>query len=131
MAEEQINLTPLWVRRLVWDALPHSQVADYLPKFNLMPGSAEGHEMEHRDSHARIAKLESIAEILAATTRLTGTVLGKAILENQGVTDPALVERSIRAYTTSVHAGSVAVLATLIDEGLIEITDKDTNGFLG
>ena len=131
MAEEQINLTPLWIRRLVWDALPHNEVVDYLPKFGLMPGSPEGHEMEHRDSHKRIEKLVPIADILAATTKLTGTVLGKAIVEHTGITNPELVERTIRAYTTSVHAGSVAILATLLDEGLIQITDKDTDGFLG
>lgn len=129
--EEQINLTPLWIRRLVWDSLPHSKVAEYLPMYNLMPGSEEGHEMEHRDSHRRIEKLNPIAEILSATTRLTGTVLGKAILEFKGITDPDLTESAVQAYTTAVHAGSVAILATLLDEGLIEITDKDKNGFLG
>lgn len=129
--EQQINLTPLWIRRLVWDALPHSEVEAYLPKFGLMPGSPEGHEMEHVNSHKRIEKLAPISDVLVATTQLTGSVLGKAIVEHQEITDPALIERAIRAYTTSVHAGSVAVLATLLDEGLIEITDKDSNGFLG
>lgn len=121
---EEINFTPVWVRRLLWDLIPHALVEEHIAHMGLLPASEDGHEMEHQESHKRLERLAPIAQILTETTRLAGGVLGRAILEEKGIQDTKVREDAMVAYTSAVHAGTVAVMSTLLDEGLIEITEK-------
>lgn len=124
----QADLLASVKRKLIWDIVPCSRVLEFMPKMGVVPGSEEGEAVEHRASHER---LNSVLPIVAIVTRLGllgGEVASRAILENQGIepTDAVIQQQSL------VAAGvTQAVIANLIEMGLIDITGKVYRGLLG
>lgn len=121
MLEEQIDVSPLIKRRMVWDVLPCTEAAGFISRVGLVPGSDGGDEMEHRQSHSRINQLLPIVRAVDDFSRLAGEVAGRAILENQGIEIDSQSEGEINKYTTAVMASCRTVIANLIENGVLHI----------
>jgi hypothetical protein len=112
-----IDIVALLTRRMIWDTVPCSKAAATIPKFGLMPASAEGDDFEHRASHSRLNRLAPITDELTTYSTVAGTVIGRAILDSHGSDGT----EDVTQYINLVRAGVQTVMANLISDGLIHI----------
>lgn len=119
--DEVINLDAILKRRLAWDILPCPTVPKYIKLLGMVPGSDGGDELEHVQSHHRINRLAPIVQDVDAYSQLAGEVAGRAILENQGIEIEAQSEEQIQHYSALVTGSTRAVIANLIDNGVLHI----------
>jgi hypothetical protein len=127
----QVDLyTPQMItKRLLWDIVPCSEVEKMLPLMNLTPDSPDVSEMEHKASHKRLAQVGPLGEMLALLVPIVSGITASAMLNNSGF--PADEEAAItltRHHSVVLTSGVVAVLANLLDMGIIEYTDGVTFG---
>lgn len=108
-------------RRIMWDTLPCNAVSTAYVANGLLPGSEEGDLIEHAASHKRINQVVPIYTELVLHSSVAGAVLGRAILESQGESDFDDSDPRIQQYMKVMQAGSIAVLANLIDSGAVAI----------
>jgi hypothetical protein len=111
-------------KRLLWDSVPCADVDKMIPLMNLVADSPEVREMEHRASHARRNKLLPLAELLDILTPLVSGITASAMLVNSGAdidAEGAAVLQRHHAYV--VQTGVLALLANLLDMGIITYTD--------
>lgn len=125
VTDEPISIDNLIKRRMVWDCLPHDVVPTSLAKMGLLPGSESGNKIEHRDSHKRLSKLGLIQGELLLFSVVAGEIIGRAILENQGLDSSEIDELDLQNYLKAVHAGVVGVLSALVDGELVTINTGD------
>jgi hypothetical protein len=118
MTMEPLDLTPSIKKKLVRDAMPCDQVDRFLRVMGLFPGSPEVEEMEHRASHHRLNQVAPINPMLLQVASLSGEVIGRGILENQGI---APDEELIASYQKVARAAAQTVIANLIDMNLLHI----------
>jgi hypothetical protein len=122
----QVDLyTPqMLTKRLAWDIVPCSEVEALLPLMGLSPDSAEVSEMEHEASHDRIEQLTPLKEMLALLIPLVSGITASAMLVNSGNSvDEETAAVLQRHHSVVVRAGVVAVLANLLDMGIITYSD--------
>lgn len=120
--EPAIDLMPVIRRKLVWDILPCPTQGAELVKYDLIPGSVEGDEVEHRQSHTRLNRLIPIDKTVKLLSAMAGEIVGRCILESQGVdVDDALGEAQIAQFAKVATASTIAVLANLVDQEIISI----------
>jgi hypothetical protein len=122
----QIDLyTPqMLTKRLLWDIVPCGEVEALIPLMNLTPDSPEVSEMEHQASHDRIDQLTPLREMLALLIPLVSGITASAMLVNSGNSadaDTAAVLQ--RHHSVVVRAGVVAIIANLLDMGIISYAD--------
>jgi hypothetical protein len=127
-AEDEPDLflmsTQMLARKLLWDIVPCHQAASMLPLMNLMPDSPDVEEMEHRASHDRLDRLLPIEPIIQMLVPLASGVTSSAMLVNSGKDVDAETVSVIREYHHRViQAGTTAILANLMDMGIIQYTD--------
>ncbi|MER5754319.1 hypothetical protein [Streptomyces sp. NPDC002088] len=124
--EMQVDIyTPqMLVKRLLWDIVPCDQTERLIPLMKLSPDSPEVAEMEHRASHERVAQLMPLREMLDLLVPLVSGITASAMLVNSGISsDEESAVALQRHHSTVVRAGVVAVLANLLDMGIIEYSD--------
>lgn len=121
MTDDNINTDLLLKRQLVWDIVPCKQVQEMMPKMGLIPASESGNNREHKDSHKRLNNLGLIEEHVVRTAVLAGEVVGRAILENQGIEVSGLDDPQLQQYMKAVQAGVVGSISVLIDGGVLGI----------
>lgn len=126
--EEPINMTLSIKRQMVWDSVPCPRVPEMLPAMGLVLGSQEVIDMEHRASHRRLQRLAPIYPYVLMTSALAGEVIGRAILEDQGM-EPS--DEDLERYVAVVQAGVMAVLSNLADMDLVGIGGGYGSGLLG
>jgi hypothetical protein len=122
----QVDLyTPqMLTKRLLWDIVPCSQVEALIPLMNLTPDSQDVSEMEHQASHDRIDQLTPLREMLALLIPLVSGITASAMLVNSGNSmDEETAAVLQRHHSVVVRAGVVAVLANLLDMGIISYAD--------
>jgi hypothetical protein len=122
----QVDLyTPqMLTKRLAWDIVPCSEVERLIPLMGLTPDSPDVSDMEHRASHDRIDALEPMREMLALLIPIVSGVTASAMLVNSG--NPVDEETAAvlqRHHSVVVRAGVVAILANLLDMGIISYAD--------
>lgn len=120
--EGYVDISKLYARNMVWDLLPCDQANIFLPKMGLTAASEEGFETEHAASHRRINRLLPMADVLSVTTGIAGQIVGRAILDSQGE-DVGTGEDHphLEHYSAVIHQGAVAIIANLIDQGVLRI----------
>jgi hypothetical protein len=122
----QVDLyTPqMLTKRLLWDIVPCGEVEALIPLMNLTPDSPDVSEMEHEASHDRIDQLAPLREMLALLIPLVSGITASAMLVNSGNSvdaDTAAVLQ--RHHSVVVRAGVVAIIANLLDMGIISYAD--------
>ena len=122
---EVVDIAKILRRRMCWDIIPCEDVEATLSKHGLVPGSEEGNEIEHLASHRRLDALAPINQWLTLTSRIAGEVLGTAILESHG-NGPmeSNSEQQRGQYVQLVMAGAQAVMASLLDQGVVRINHE-------
>lgn len=109
------------VKRLLWDIVPCGDVKKILPLMNLTPDSDEVSEMEHRASHERLNEIEPMGELLDLLLPLVSGITASAMLVNSGASvDEETAALLQRHHSVVVRAGVVAVIANLLDMGILE-----------
>jgi hypothetical protein len=124
--EPQIDLfTPqMLTKRLLWDIIPCSDVEKMIPLMKLTPDSPDVSEMEHRASHERLAQVLPLKEMLDLLGPLVSGITASAMLVNSGISADEETAVALQRHHSSVlRAGMVAVLANLLDMGIITYAD--------
>lgn len=119
-----IDVTDAIRRRLIWDVIPCDMATEYIERLGLNPGTEEGNDLEHRDSHVRLNKLIPIEQVLRVTIALAGDVIARAILDTAGIEGPVKENPDYLQYQRVLNAGVIAVMANLLDFGAIEIGEE-------
>jgi hypothetical protein len=112
------------VKRLLWDIVPCPQVPQMIPLMKLSPESPDVAEMEHRASHERLAQVLPLKEMLDVLGPLVSGITASAMLVNSGISADEETAVALQRHHSSVlRAGMVAVLANLLDMGIITYAD--------
>jgi hypothetical protein len=117
-----VAYTPqMLVKRLLWDIIPCPDVDKMIPLMKLTPDSEEVSEMEHRASHERLQEVLPLKDMLDLLTPLVSGITASAMLVNSGIqADEETAVALQRHHSQVVRASLVAVLANLLDMGIIE-----------
>ncbi|MFE4681565.1 hypothetical protein ACFRNJ_12105 [Streptomyces sp. NPDC056721] len=108
-------------KRLAWDIVPCGEVEGLIPLMGLTPDSKDVSDMEHAASHDRIDALTPLKEMLALLIPIVSGITASAMLVNSGKSvDEETAALLQRHHSVVVRAGVVAVLANLLDMGIIE-----------
>lgn len=119
------ELYPLMLRKYTWDLLPCNSVQRFMPILGLVPASEEGAEIEHKESHKRIALQEPLQDKLQVYSAMTATVLAAlALALDRGPEPPNIVQMVTSQFTQTIHVGSSAIIANLIDQGYLQLGPK-------
>jgi len=118
-----LDFEPIIKRKLAWDIIPCSAAADFLPRLGLIPGSDGGNDQEHRQSHHRLNQTAPIDSAVKLFSGLAGEIAGRAILESQGHEIENDSDPQLQHYRDVVSACSQAVVANLIESGLVRINE--------
>jgi len=118
--EEPIDLKPIIKRKMIWDIIPCPDAAEIIEMLGLVPGSHGGQELEHAASHRRLNRLQPILEPLQLLSGVAGEVVGRTILEHQGIDiENDLDDTYLQHYIRTSVGTTVAVVANLVDYGVL------------
>jgi hypothetical protein len=109
-------------KRLLWDVTPcdlAERVRDYL---GYSPASEDVEEMEHKESHQRLAQVIVIAPYVDAMAGHTARAIAGAMIVESGDTPPdAVRDETIEKLEPVIFHAAVGILAELIDVGLVHL----------
>ena len=74
------DMYPTLLRKFAWDLLPCNRVQKFMPILNVVPASAEGAEIEHVESHKRIALQDGLQDVIPVFAAMSGQVLAALAL---------------------------------------------------
>jgi hypothetical protein len=126
---EEVDLTQLWLRRIAWDVIPCADAPSVQASLGLVPSDPEAAENEHRASHARMALASPLEPAIDQFAGAVSQVLSRYLVDMFGTQvkesiTPELMDKLVRQNTEIVRVGSMAVLAQLIDTGVLGYTEK-------
>lgn len=129
---EAVNLEPAIRRALVWDLVPHDFVDAFMELDEMIPGSAEGLEFEHNQSHRRSGNIKELLPWVMVASRVSADIILKAILEDTPAEeipeDIGLIEQW---YSGMFFKVTSAVIGNLVDWGMIRPGNGAPHGLLG
>lgn len=120
MAIEGIDARPLLTRRMAWDMLPHDLPPVVLRRMALVPPGDEGEDLEHADSHQRLAPLFAIEPHLRPILPIVKDIMCAAMLVDQDGSPNALTEDVVGEI---VRASCVGLLAHLVAQEVVQVND--------
>lgn len=113
------------LRRVAWDSLPCDSVVAYLPILDLIPSSAEGAAVEHRNSHKRLTLQEPLTEQIAILTAMSGAVLAALALALAESPEPMEIVATVtRQFSQTIQVGTAVTIANLIEDGYLNLGPK-------
>ena len=118
MTAEYLDITASVKKKLIHDLTPCGTAVDFMKAMDVVPGSPEVEEMEHRASHLRLAQMATVNPMVIQFASLAGEIVARCILESQGI-EPD--EEIVKAYIRVAQASSQAVIANLLDMDLLHI----------
>ena len=125
---DDFDMTPMMLRRMSWDALPCDAVPEIHRRLGLATaGDPDQEDMDHLDSHERLKLVAPLVSTIDFLTPLMAQIISKTILiDVSGDTETTeLIERQLNDQNESViRAALVAVLTQLLDNGVLEYSDK-------
>lgn len=116
---DEIDLTPMLLRRFAWDTMPCNEVADLLPALGLTCGTDEGTHYDHADSHHRMSHVLPLEPYFTRFAEILGVVFATAMAQTAGVD---LGEDSVKFAEQNaevVRAGARAIVAQFIETGVL------------
>lgn len=116
-----VDMTPLLARRFAWDTTACADVPDLLTELGLVHGSPEGMEVDHRESHERMAQVLPLESPLRAYAGIVGTVLTTSILAHY---DTDMTEEDELGFAQQnaevILAGARAIVSQLMFSGALQ-----------
>jgi hypothetical protein len=127
--EQDLDLKPLWLRRLSWDALPCEQAPDIQVKLGLVPVTEEGQELDHRASHERMTLVNALQPAVEYFSALIGQVLSAALIyqasdEIKEQITEALAKQFDAQNAEIIRISTLVIIAQLISTGVLGYTEK-------
>jgi hypothetical protein len=124
---DDLDLGPMWLRRMSWDSLPCDIVTDVQKSLGLVPaGDPEQEDQDHRQSHARINLVEQLSPSVEYLAPLVSKVLTRAILMNltetsgQNIDSTGEIEEKICVQNAEIIRSAVlTIIAQFIDTGVL------------
>jgi hypothetical protein len=117
---DDIDLTPMLLRRFAWDTMACNEVPDLLPSLGLTCGTDEGTDYDHRDSHHRMSHVLPLEPYFTRFAEILGVVFATAMAQRAGID---LGEDSVKFAEQNaevVGAGARAIVAQFIETGVLE-----------
>lgn len=122
--DEEIDLKPSITRKMIWDIFPCPAQPDVIERMGLVPSSEGGAALEHAASHRRLNRLLPIVDSLELLSAVAGELVGRTILEHQGIDIGTDLENPYLDHYIRASVGTtVAVVANLVDYGILCLGD--------
>lgn len=129
-----IDLGPLWLRRLSWDALPCEMVEEVQNALELVPvGDEQQSEKDHKASHYRIALVDHLSPAVEYLSPYLSKVLTKAIVMQLGddVKDQVTSEVEAKLVIQNseiIRSASLTIIAQFLSTGVLDyVNDKEAS----
>jgi hypothetical protein len=130
-AEEmgEVDLTNMWLRKFSWDIIQCSEVQEMQRKIGLVPTDQESAELEHIESHTRMKMVGPLEPAIDDFAGLVSKVLSAYLIEiaSEGVksqVSDATSEKLVKQNAEILRIGTLAIVATLMDTGVIGYTER-------
>lgn len=111
------------LRQYAWDMIPCEKVDDFMPVWDMIPGSMDVAEMEHAASHRRLDRVLAVAPDFAEQCAQAAKV-ATAVIFRLDQNDGAIAEEIIGTVeyqnTVVVYGASLAIIADLMESGLLQ-----------
>lgn len=125
LSDEIIDLRPLVTRQMVWDMSPHDNtVLDVLRELELVPGTQEGLDIEHRESDERLNAVLPLADLVRIYAAIASEVFGALEFHPVDSEDEEQAEMIKGLFLQQnyevVFAGAMAVISQLIRIGILQ-----------
>lgn len=123
--DEYIELLPLIRRAFAWDVIPCHEVGNFFPLFDLLPGSEEGHEKEHRAKHDRYERLAPITTAIDVYSAVVSDIITKVMLRydmpeyRSKLEDTGALKLMSEQNLEIIRIATYASLAELFDSEII------------
>jgi hypothetical protein len=118
---ETVDMTAVLLRRFAWDTMPCPLVNDLLTKLGLTHGSEEGQEVDHRESHQRLAAVWPLEQFFRRFSEVLGVVAATAMLQAKGIELEGDQSVQFANQNASVILASArAMVAQLMYSGLLQ-----------
>lgn len=121
-----VDMTATLMRRFAWDITPCLQVEDMLDALGLVHGTPEGLEIEHQESHQRLALASAVEGQIRAYSAVAGTVITKAITmlnadpdDDEGLCPEHEAEFASQNAMIILH-GARVIIAQLMFAGVLQ-----------
>lgn len=121
-----IDLGPLWLRRISWDALPCDMVEEVQALLGLTPaGDDQQADRDHFASHERIALIEDLAPAIDYLAPFVSQVLTEAIIVQMGHIDLTedLKKKLIGQNQEIIRSATSVMLAQFIATGVLALVE--------
>lgn len=110
----------MWRKRFCWDVAPCDKAEIVREAMGLNPASPEVEDMEHRQSHERLAAAAPMMPMLQMFAQFATEAAVNAILVEGDIEVPEYQKREMMEKTLPVvYQSSWAILAELIDMGAL------------
>lgn len=118
LPEGMFDATEYYRRRLFHDIIPCDMLEEFMESWEMIPGSLEVEQMEHRASHNRLNLAAPILPYIHVLGSLAGRIAGQAILDIQ---EYDYEEEDLEIHERTAMVVSHAVIVNLIDMGLLHL----------
>lgn len=118
-----LDLGPLWLRRISWDALPCDLVESIQARLGLTPaGDEDSADRDHKASHARLELISDLSPAVEYLSPFVAQVLTEAIIVQLGhadTIDEGLKKKLISQNQEIIRSATVVMLAQFIATGVL------------
>lgn len=125
--EYQVLTMDMLAKRLLWDVVPCAMAEDVRDYLGYAPTSPDVEDMEHKQSHQRLAKVGPIVPFLEQMARMvTPAVVSAMILgsDDQEHTTESDRNDAVEKLSPVVFASTLAILSELMDMGLVHLPHR-------
>jgi hypothetical protein len=113
------------LRKFALDILPCPDVPAFMSVIGLIPGSEEGSEIEHAESHKRCAFYAPLQDLLLPYSVMAARVLAaQALALDKSPEPPEVVAIVTQQFGQTIHVGTSVIIANLIDQGYLQFGPK-------
>lgn len=127
--DDPIDLTNMWLRKFSWDIIQCADVQNMQKTIGLTPTDQESAELEHLESHRRMARVSALEPVVDDWSSLVAKVLTAYLLDISSESIKAQVTEEVNIKLTRQNAevlriGTLAIVASLLETGVIGYTEK-------
>lgn len=126
-----MDLGPLWLRRLSWDALPCEIAEEVQAAMGLVPvGDEQQSDKDHAASHYRIAMVQDLSPAVEYLSPYLSQVLTRAIImQLSDEAQPQVTKEVERKLTVQnaeiIRSSALTIIAQFISTGVLQYVRKD------
>lgn len=106
-------------RRILWDIVPCDSAGDVMRVLGVSPGSDEVEDLEHKESHARVANIGMVlGYITEMSSHAADTLVASFTAAGMPVSEEE-AELSRQRMAPMIDASARAIVAELVDLGIL------------